>query len=653
MENQTIKPVKGKDLFEQLTDKMSYLVSKIDSQGVFHYVSSSHRDVLGYPENMMLGRNIFDFCHLEDKEELKIIFEDFVNKGIATEKEHRFRHANGHYLWLHTIGNQTDEKDEATKSYIFVSRDISDRKKAEFAQVKSEANLKAILDNTVQSFVLLDSDLRIQAFNAVTEKIAQLIFAKKPIVGQRILDFPFPLDSRARLITGLKKALNGQAINCQVQLFSQEGKRMWFQYSFNPVKEQNQITGICFSFLDITDSKLTEEELRRNRESLLEAKEQAEAANIAKSLFLANMSHEIRTPMTEIIGMADLLTFTQLSERQKKYVDLLKKSTYSLLSILNDILDFSKIEAGKLKLEKKQFVLKELFNKTVGFFQASAQEKGLELEIFFEDNLPLQIIGDRGRLKQILVNLLSNAIKFTEKGKIKVWVEEEKRQENQVTIRFTVEDQGVGIPRERIGQLFQAFNQLDPSHSRKYGGTGLGLVIVKSLVELMEGKIEVQSELGRGSSFIVRITFDIAQQLVEYNKERIWEKIVLEKALNILVVEDNPINQQTFKEILKRHGCVVETANNGKAALERWRNGSFDLILMDIQMPEMNGLEATISIRREEEKTGKHVPVIALTACALEGDREKFIEAGMDDYLAKPLRLDKLQSILKKYSKVG
>ncbi len=399
-------------------------------------------------------------------------------------------------------------------------------------------------------------------------------------------------------------------------------------------------------------------QLKRINEELISAKKAAETAAEAKSIFLANMSHEIRTPMNGIIGMVDILKKTPLNDEQKEYLQIVESSGENLLIIINDILDYSKIEAGRIELEHIPFKLHQEIRNVVKILQIQADRKKLPIYIEMDKEVPEYLLGDPVRLKQIIINLVNNAIKFTDKGEIRIKIEKQSVNGLQAHILFEISDTGIGISEEGRSRLFQSFSQGDKSTTRKFGGTGLGLAICKNLSEMMGGEIGVKSEEGKGSTFWFTVTLDTTDQETyeqDSSKEHVNTRTKKSKTnLKILLAEDNLINQKVAMVNLSNLGHQVEVANNGKEAVDKFKMKNFDLIFMDIQMPEMDGLEATKKIRDIENSQNvvRKIPIIAMTANSMEGDREKCLQSGMDDYVSKPFKQNELVTIFSKYAYV-
>ena len=486
-------------------------------------------------------------------------------------------------------------------------------------------------------------------------------FKREDVVGrswERLLDwYPEDIES-ARFHT--QELLEGRADFAEHELrfmHPEKGERT-LRSSAHVIQEDTDSPALIGGILeDITEQKELNRQLREERLK-------AEEASNLKSQFLANMSHEIRTPMNALIGLSELALETTLNAQQRDYLNKMHQSSLSLLTLLNDILDFSKIEAGKLTLEKRAFSLVEMIAELEILFGHQAHKKGLELRMQRDPSVPLLLCGDPFRLRQVLVNLINNGLKFTEKGGVAVSVSLVNQTENEVQLKFTVADSGIGISADKLVILFKAFSQVDASYTRKYGGTGLGLAISKELVEMMGGCLSVESDEGKGSTFTIILDFETVGQQ-ETERLRLWnmedeKKIPAMQRIagaHILLVEDDAINRQVAAEILRKAELQVEFANNGKEAVEEYKSAHreevpFAAILMDIQMPEMDGYEATVEIRKYERRQlnfSSHIPIIAMTAQSMDGDKETCLAAGMDDYISKPFDSSDLYVTLAKW----
>lgn len=422
-------------------------------------------------------------------------------------------------------------------------------------------------------------------------------------------------------------------------------------------------TSIYVVYTDVTEKKQAKEMLRQqsavlqgNNDKLHKAyeaakiaQEIAERANAAKSQFLANMSHEIRTPMNGIIGMADLTLMTEVTEEQREYLTTVKACSKSLLSVLNDIIDYAKIEVGKLTIERVPFDIRESAQEVVRLFDVIAKPKGLFLHLAIDPAIPNTVIGDSLRLRQVLSNLVGNAVKFTARGGVKVAIDCMEWEKEYAKLKFSIKDTGIGIPTDKLDRLFKVFSQVDNSNTREYGGSGLGLAISKQLVDMMNGNIGVETAVGLGSTFyfttqVGLITKEIPVGMGVAEEEK--TAICKQNPRKVMIVEDDYISRKVAAIFMAKIGFVVVEASNGSEALEIAQQETFDLILMDIHLPDMDGYTTTALIREKEKEGSCYTPIVAMTANALKGDREKCLQAGMDEYIAKPIDISRLNTIV-------
>lgn len=475
----------------------------------------------------------------------------------------------------------------------------------------------------------------------------QLLGIKEGDKGQLLLkEFIHPEDAERSAQYFKQLEEKGYYSDYEGRIITRDGDIRYVQVNSTAIYEDGKFVGSRDMVRDITTRKQSELALRK-------AKREAEQARLAEQQFLANMSHEIRTPMNAVIGMTHLLGETLLDKDQKEYLDSLQFSANHLLGLINNILDLSKIEAGEIVLESNIFDLKEQLQMLQQTFQLKLNKKEIDVIFEIEPDVPQKLIGDSIRLNQILSNLLGNSAKFTHKGHIGVKTQKVKYEQNFVWLCFNVFDTGIGINPSKIDFIFENFKQANLEVSRKYGGTGLGLSIVKQLVHIQGGKIEVESEPNIGTTFFIHLPFAVApdsrEEMALYGSEKTMEYKKNITGTSILVVEDNDMNQRLIKRILSKWDCIFEIANNGLEGVQLAKQKKYDVILMDIHMPEMDGVEATNKIRNLASSKNRKTPIIALTAAALMDEKKKVFEAGMNDFMVKPFAPQELKKTILKH----
>lgn len=510
--------------------------------------------------------------------------------------------------------------------------DITDILRVQEALRESEEKYRKIVETAMEGIWLIDLQGKTLFVN---QRMADMLgYSIEEIMATPVFKF---VDTSQHPEANLSLGRRQQGVGEVVErcLIRKDGSKLWVLNSTSPIYDKHgQVIGSMGMLTDITARKQAEEELQQ-------AKSIAESANRSKSAFLSSMSHEIRTPLNAIVNLSRLLMDTDLNPEQKDYTKMILESSDILLSLINDILDFSKIEAGKMELESIGFDIVPVVRKVVQLLKVKADEKRLNLSFHIQDDVYPYLIGDPIRLRQILVNLVGNAIKFTHEGGVTVTVETETQTETHTLLRFKVSDTGIGIPKDRIDHIFSPFSQADISTTRKFGGTGLGLAISKQLAEMMGGQIGVISHEGLGSTFWFTAMFEKRfgqiSKIKEVEKDQTSSTIPnIPKDVRILLVEDNLFNQKVALGLLKKINVTVDVAENGVEALQKLSSARYDLILMDIEMPKMDGLKTTRIIRNMNSKN-RNIPIIAMTAHAIKGSREHFIEAGMNDHITKPI----------------
>ncbi|MCA9075787.1 MAG: response regulator [Planctomycetaceae bacterium] len=774
--------------YNSLVENLPVGLIRKDLEGVMQFVNQPVCKEFGLPLIEIVGKTDYDFFPHELAEKYRADDHAVIQSGEVFEDVESHRTPEGDWRYVHVIKAPVIDADGETVGVQLIFWDETDRKRAEEELKASEARKRAIFETSLDCLIISNEQGQIVEFNRAAEQTFG--YTRAEALGQdmdELLIAPtLPIDDQRAFrrfsVIGEESSLLGKRL--EVPLVRRNGEEFIAEMAMQPIPLEGTVH-YATVLHDITNRK-------RNEAALQNAKEAAEAASQAKSAFLANMSHEIRTPMNAILGMTSLVLDTSLQSEQRENLLIVQDSTESLLSLINDILDFSKIEAGRLDLHPATFPLRDRIGDTMKSLSNRAHDKGLELACHISPDVPDHLIGDIGRLRQIIINLIGNAIKFTDTGEVVLDIGVESRGNAEVDLKFTVTDTGIGIPPDRQDTIFEVFEQVDSSTTRRFGGTGLGLAISTRLVQLMNGRIWVESQVGAGSTFCFTAQLGVADEqdsglsehgldslsglsvlIVDDNETNLhilqemlqnwgmhvalannapdaltmlresgtsdnpvqllltdahmphadgfWliEQIRQDKALKsltamiltsgeaagdfdrseslqvnrfmtkpvkqselldsigsafditavmqqrsaaddqpvqhlrglkILLAEDSLPNQKLAIGLLSKLGHDVHVANDGVAALDKWKSQHFDLILMDVQMPHMDGLEATRLIRKREEASRRHIPIIAMTAHAMRGDQELCLNSGMDAYVAKPIRPEDLFSTIDSFA---
>ncbi|MDY7000549.1 MAG: PAS domain S-box protein [Thermodesulfobacteriota bacterium] len=563
--------------------------------------------------------------------------------------------------------------DGRIKGIIGVVRDITERKRAEEVLRKSEEFGFSLLNNSPNPIAVINLDTSLRFVNPALEKLTG--FSSKEIIGTKP---PYPWwqdELRAKMDKDFQASVQEGADKLEEFFQKKNGEQFWVEITFTPVTCDGEFKYYLTNWVDITERKRTEE-------SLVKAKEAAQAANRAKSRFLATISHELRTPLNGIMGLLHLIETTPLDQEQKEYVEISLNSSQGLLTIINDILSISQVEAGRIKIVEREFNLSDIVHSVIEAFKHQVAQKGVMVYCDIEESIPDILVGDGGRIRQILFNLVGNSVKFTEQGEVRVEASllPVGDHGDNVGLLFSVSDTGMGIPDDRLEHVFEAFTQVDNSDTRRFQGTGLGLGIVKEFVGLMYGTIALESEEGVGTTvyFTVKVKRPgplPKERRTALERRRTYAPITPSPSLPaerqpessserritrgrrktdmsfvsfmVLLVEDDPVSRISAMRMLEKIGHTVTAVRNGKEALAALEKDRFDVVFMDVQMPVMDGVEATEKIRSAKFASfDPNIPIVALTAHAMEGDKEKFLKAGMDLYIAKPMDMDELAGVL-------
>jgi PAS domain S-box-containing protein len=649
----------SEEQFRTLTNLAPTGICLLNIAGEFRYVNQCWGDLSGFGSVEAMGHVWTDTLHPDDRSLVLSSWRNVSDSQGLWSEEFRFCAPSGEVMWVFGVITPTRDQSKNISGYIGNFINITERKRAELELRESGEKFSKAFQTSANAIVItrMDDGSFIDINDAFTLTTG---FTREELLAGTSLGLKLWVneEDRQQVVADLR---SGRTVQRREYQFRKKGGEVITALFAAQVIQLNHETCVLSNINDITERKRAEVDL-------LQAKEAAEAANQAKSRFLANMSHELRTPMNGVLGMIQLTQYGHLDEKQRNYLDLAFSSGHTLVRILNDILDLTRIEERKLSLVNEPFSLRECVSDTVGMLTPEAVRKGLQLITSEAENVPETVVGDQIRLKQVLTNLVGNAVKFTEQGTVTVRVAPDPR-----GITFTVTDTGIGIPADKQDLLFQPFSQVDDSLTRRFGGTGLGLAISREIVELMGGTITVTSVAGEGSSFSFTIPLDTAETSIlpplqtcsEWGSTPLTPRslsVVPEQrslseaegspgkgtAPRILIVEDDHTNRALLQMALKRKQYLTETANNGLQALEKWEQGSFDLIIMDVQMPVLDGIAAAEAIREKEKERGGHIPILAMTAHAYGDDEAWCLSSGMDAYLSKPVDLSEVIEVVGK-----
>ncbi len=630
----------SEERFRIMADGCPTLMWVTQAEGKSQFLNRACCEFFGLTHEQMAGGGWLPRVHPEDLAGYSEAFQRATREQSTYRSQARFRRADGEWRWFESFAEPRFSPAGNFLGHVGLSLDITERRQAEEALQSSETKFRQLAENIRQVFWMTPSGSKQMlyvspAYEQVWGRSCASLYQEPASWMESI--HPEDRDKARCLVTA---QIRGEPVEAEYRIRTPDGQEKWIRDRAFPICDaEGQPIRVAGIAEDITERKRYEEDLIRAREG-------ADGANRAKSRFLANMSHEIRTPMNGVIGMLQLLLETELTEEQRQFAAVAQDSGRLLLSLIDDILDLSKIEGGKAVLEKLTFSARDTLDEVVRSLRVQARAKGLDFRCSVSAEVPAAISGDARRLRQVLTNLAANAIKFTAKGEVRLEAVLERQSEGTATVRFSVTDTGIGIRADQVDRLFSPFVQADESTTRKYGGTGLGLAISKQLVEMMGGSIGVDSREGKGSTFRFTAVFDLAHG--PQPADRLPAQGPRPQGLvgRVLIAEDNETNRDVAVAQVEKLGCHVDAVVNGAEAVEAVQRGGYDLVLMDCHMPVMDGFEAT---RRIRSSTHGNIPIVAVTADAMPADRERCLNVGMNDYLAKPVELDALADVLARW----
>lgn len=646
-----IELARERDFIRTVLDTADTLIVVLDLDHRIRRWNRACERSLGRHESEVRGRSFVELLYdPDDAAALGKVWSELRTGNSPQTGTTPVRHSSGSQLWLNWSAAPVPD-DAGRPEYIVITAvDITHQVRAEHQQYQLAQEFRAVWESARDSMLFLDAEGRIAAANPSFLKLAGAERAE--VEGRPYVEFfrEWP-GHESEEIERYRSQFAARDIEASTtrEYALRSGERLWLECSNSFLARPGKGTILLQVMRNITGRMQTEQELRSTNEFLKtttqwarEMAANAELASAAKSEFLANVSHEIRTPMNGVLGMTELALTTQLTPEQREYLDLVRSSAESLLTLLDDLLDLSKIEAGRMELDPAPFDLRALIADAMRPMKVRGSARGVDVSWHVDREAPVWVAGDKGRLRQVLLNLVGNSIKYTDAGWVRLDVDCLGRpMAGKHRLRFVVSDSGIGIEDGNLEKIFEPFTQVAGKPAGRRGGTGLGLSISSRLVELMGGRLYVASRAGEGSALSFVLECPALQPEAEAPATP-RATVEPSRTLRCLVAEDHPVNQRLMTGLMKHAGWECDVVATGTAAVEAWRRGGYDIVLMDVQMPGMDGLEAARIVRAEERASGRHIPILAMTAHAMPGDRERCLEAGMDGYVAKPIRLNGL-----------